>query len=124
MNKPPADTSWQNLLKESQWQRFAGSNANRMTQAEVAQIRRIATNLFGETSRVYLREMPAEGGGSSTHIMLESRRVLSDRLATQKTLSDRLREVLDRHKIKVLLIDPDFPLTEEHKRFRFAAREL
>jgi hypothetical protein len=124
MNKPPADTTWQNALKDSQWQRFAGPGTNRMTQAEVAQIRQIATNLFGEASRVYMREMPAEGGGSSTHIMVETRRVLSDRLATQKTLSDRLREALERHKIKVLLIDPNFPLTEEHKRFRFSAREF
>jgi hypothetical protein len=124
MNKPPADTTWQNALKDSQWQRFAGSSTNRMTQADVAQIRQIATSLFGESSRVFMREMPAEGGGSATHVMMESRRVLSDRLATQKVLSDRLRAAFERHKIKVLLIDPNFTLTEEHKRFRFAAREF
>jgi hypothetical protein len=127
MNKPPADTSWKTALQDTQWKTLAaelsGPTTNRLTEFEVAQIRQIVSFLLGADSRIFIRERPSASGGPTTHIMVESPRKLAEKFVTQAALIDRLRRPLERHRIKVLLIDPEFTLTEEHKRFRFVARE-
>jgi hypothetical protein len=127
MDKRPTETGWQTALQDTQWKALAaqlsGPSTNRLTESEVAQIRQIVSFLLGSDSRIFIRERPSATGVPTTHIMVESLRVLSEKLVTQAALIDRLRRPLERHRVRVLLIDPQFTLTEEHKRFRFVARE-
>jgi hypothetical protein len=127
MNKRPTETVWQTALQDTQWKALAaelsGPSTNRLTESEVAQIRQIVSFLLGSDSRIFIRERPSATGVPTTHIMVETLRVLSEKLVTQAALIDRLRRPLERHRVRVLLIDPQFTLTEEHKRFRFVARE-
>jgi hypothetical protein len=55
--------------------------------------------------------------------MVECARTLPDRLSAQASLIERLQDPLAGRRTRVLLIDPSFTLTEEHKRFRFVAME-
>jgi hypothetical protein len=127
MDKRPTETGWQTALQDTQWEalaaQLAGPRTNRLTESEVAQIRQIVSFLLGSDSWIFIRERPSSSGPPTTHIMVESPRVLSEKLVTQAALIDRLRRPLERHRVRVLLIDPQFTLTEEHKRFRFVARE-
>lgn len=127
MDERPTETGWHTALQDSQWKALAiqlsGPSTNRLTESEVARIRQIVSFLLGADSRIFIRERPSSSGPPTTHIMVESPRVLSERLVTQAALIDRLRRPLERHRVRVLVIDPQFTLTEEHKRFRFVARE-
>lgn len=127
MDKRPTETGWQTALQDTQWKTLAaqlsGPSTNRLTESEVAQIRQIVSFLLGADSRIFIRERPSASGAPTTHIMVESPRVLSEKLVTQAALIDRLRRPLEGRRVRVLLIDPQFTLTEEHKRFRFVARE-
>jgi hypothetical protein len=62
-------------------------------------------------------------GDGTVHIMVECARMLPDRLSAQASLIERLQDPLAGRRTRVLLIDPSFTLTEEHKRFRFVAME-
>jgi hypothetical protein len=48
---------------------------------------------------------------------------MPDRLIAQLALIDRLQVPMEGRRTRVLLVDPSFELTEEHKRFRFVAME-
>lgn len=127
----PTDTTWQGLLNDTSWRSLsgpsAGSSSSRLGQPEIRQLRQIVTRLFGPDSRVFIRERPNSGGDGATqatvHLMVECIRTLPDRLSAQATLIERLQDSLEGRRIRVLLIDPSFALTEEHKRFRFVAME-
>ena len=81
------------------------------------------TRLFGPDSRIFIRERTSGEGAGTLHIMVESPRVLPDRLSAQASLIERLQDVFEGRRTRVLLIDRSFTLTEEHKRFRFVAME-
>ena len=55
---------------------------------------------------------------------MQSMRVLEDKLAAKTLLRERLAEPLRGLKTQITLIDPDFRLTDEHKRFRYVAVEF
>jgi|NOAtaT_5_FD_contig_31_1933579_length_596_multi_4_in_0_out_0_1 hypothetical protein len=123
----PTDTTWQGLLNDTSWRSLsgppAGSNSARLGQAEIRQVRQIVSFLFGPDSRIFIREKTSGEGAGTVHIMVQCVRVLPDRLSAQKALIERLQDPLEGRRTRVLLIDPSFTLTEEHKRFRFVAME-
>ena len=81
------------------------------------------SRLFGADARIFIREKTSGEGAGTVQIMVESIRVLPDRLAAQVTLAERLQDTLAGHRTRVMIIDPKFTLTDEHKRFRFVAME-
>ena len=123
----PTDTTWQGLLNDTSWRALsgppAGSNTARLSQPEIREVRQIVTRLFGPDSRIFIRERTTGEGAGTLHIMVECPRVLPDRLSAQAALIERLQDVFEGRRTRVLLIDRSFTLTEEHKRFRFVAVE-
>ena len=123
----PTDTTWQGLLNDTNWRSLSGPptgySSPRLGQDEIRQVRRIVSMLFGSDARIFIRERASGEGAGTAHIMVECIRVLPDRLSAQKSLIERLQVPLDGRRTRVLLIDPSFTLTEEHKRFRFVAME-
>lgn len=127
----PTETTWQGLFKDSSWRGLSGpaadSKASRLGAADISQVRQIVSLLFGADARVFVREKPATGKDGSVisvvHLMVECARVLPERLSAQTSLIERLQKPLAGRRTRVLLVDPSFTLTEEHKRFRFVAME-
>jgi hypothetical protein len=123
----PTDTTWQGLLNDTSWRALSGppvgSNTARLGQNEIRQVRQIVSRLFGPDARVFIRERTSGEGMGTLHIMVECARVLPDRLSAQTSLIERLQDVFEGRRTRVLLTDPSFTLTEEHKRFRFVAME-
>jgi hypothetical protein len=123
----PTDTTWQGLLNDTSWRAVsgpsAGQNASRLSQPEIRQVRLIVSMLFGQDARIFVRERTGGTGDGTVHIMVECIRKLPDRLSAQTSLIERLQDPLAGRRTRVLLIDPSFTLTEEHKRFRFVAME-
>lgn len=123
----PTDTTWQGLLNDTSWRALSGSpsgsNIARLEQSEIRQVRQIVSMLFGPDARIFVRERTSGEGAGTVHIMVECIRVLPDRLSAQAGLIQRLQDPLAGRRTRVLLIDPSFTLTEEHKRFRFVAME-
>jgi hypothetical protein len=79
--------------------------------------------LFGPDSRIFIRERTVGTGDGTVHITVGCARKLPDRLSAQASLIERLQDPLAGCRTRVLLIDPTFTLTEEHKRVRFVAME-
>jgi hypothetical protein len=123
----PTDTTFQGLLNDTSWRALsgppAGPNAPRLGQSEIRQVRQIVSILFGPDARIFIREKTGGTGDGTVHIMVECIRKLPDRLSAQASLIERLQDPLAGRRTRVLLIDPTFTLTEEHKRFRFVAME-
>ena len=123
----PTDTTWQGLLNDTNWRSLSGPptgySSPRLGQAEIRQVRQIVSMLFGADARIFIRERTSGEGAGTIHIMVEGVRVLPDRLSAQTALIERLQVPLEGRRTRVLLIDPSFTLTEEHKRFRFVAME-
>lgn len=123
----PTDTTWQGLLNDTNWRSLSGPptgyTAPRLGQAEIRQVRQIVSMLFGADARIFIRERTSGEGAGTVHIMVQCIRILPDRLSAQQSLSERLQAPLEGRRTRVLLIDPSFALTEEHKRFRFVAME-
>jgi hypothetical protein len=123
----PTDTTFQGLLNDTSWRALsgppAGPNAPRLGQSEIRQARQIVSLLFGPDSRIFIREKTSGEGAGTVHVMVQCVRVLPDRLSAQTTLIERLQDPFAGRRTRVLLIDPSFVLTEEHKRFRFVAME-
>ena len=123
----PTDTTWQGLLNDTSWRSLSGPSPGpvsaRLAQNEIRQIRQIVSRLLGPDARIFIREKTSGEGAGTVHIMVECVRVLPDRLSAQKALIERLQETIEGRRTRVLLIDPSFTLTEEHKRFRFVAME-
>lgn len=123
----PTDTTWQGLLNDTGWSSLSGpsvgSNSDRLGGAEIRQVRQIVSFLFGPDSRIFIREKTSGEGAGTVHVMVQCVRVLPDRLSAQTALIERLQGTLEGRRTRVLLIDPSFTLTEDHKRFRFVAME-
>ena len=123
----PTDTTWQGLLSDTSWRSLsgppAGPNSARLGQAEIRQARQIVSLLFGPDSRIFIREKTSGEGAGTVHVMVQCVRVLPDRLSGQTKLIELLQDPFAGRRTRVLLIDPSFTLTEEHKRFRFVAME-
>jgi hypothetical protein len=79
--------------------------------------------LFGSDSRIFIRERVSGEGAGTIHFMVQCIRTLPDRLAAQKALLERLQAPLEGLRTRVLLIDPSFVLTEDHRRFRLVSME-
>jgi hypothetical protein len=56
--------------------------------------------------------------------MVQSLRVVEDKLGSKTQLRERLAEPLRGLKTQIVLIDPEVRQTDEHKQFRFFAVEL
>ena len=79
--------------------------------------------LLGSDSRIFIRERISGEGAGTVHIMVQCLRNMPDRPLAQKALVERLQAPLEGIRTRVLLIDPSFTMTEEHKRFRLVAME-
>jgi len=123
----PTDTTWLGLLNDPNWRSLSGLpsgySSPRLGQAEIRQVRQIVSMLFGSDARIFIRERVSGEGAGTIHIMVQCIRPMPDRLSAQKALIDRLQVPLEGRRTRVLLVDPSFELTEEHKRFRFVAME-
>ena len=123
----PTDTTWQGLLNDTSWRSLSGPatghNSARLDQAEIRQVRQIVSMLFGADSRIFIRERVSGDAAGTVHIMVQCIRPMPDRLSAQLALIDRLQVPMEGRRTRVLLVDPSFELTEEHKRFRFVAME-
>ena len=123
----PTDSTFQGLLNDTSWRVLAnppaGPNAPRLGHPEIRQVRQIVSMLFGPDSRIFIREKTGGVGDGTVHLMVECVRKLPDRLSAQASLIERLQDPLAGRRTRVLLIDPSFTLTEEHRRFRFVAME-
>ena len=121
------DTTWLGLMNDPNWRSLsglpAGYNSPRLGQAEIRQVRQIVSMLFGTDSRIFIRERVSGEGAGTIHIMVQCIRTLPDRLAAQKALLERLQAPLEGLRTRVLLIDPSFVLTEDHRRFRLVSME-
>jgi hypothetical protein len=127
MATKPTDTTWQGLLNDTSWRSLSGPvtrhNLARLDQAEIRQVRQIVSMLFGPDSRIFIREKASGNAAGTVHIMVQCIRPMPDRLIAQLALIDRLQVPMEGRRTRVLLVDPSFELTEEHKRFRFVAME-
>jgi hypothetical protein len=123
----PTDTTWLGLLNDPNWRSLSGLpsgySSPRLGQAEIRQVRQIVSMLFGSDARIFIRERISGEGAGTIHIMVQCIRPMPDRLSAQRALIDRLQVPLEGRRTRVLLVDPSFELTEEHKRFRFVAME-
>jgi hypothetical protein len=123
----PTDTTWLGLLSDPNWRSLSGLpsgySSPRMGQAEIRQVRQIVSMLFGSDARIFIRERLSGEGAVTIHIMVQCLRTMPDRLIAQKALIDRLQAPLNGLRTRVLLTDPSFELTEQHKRFRLVAME-
>ena len=127
MATKPTDTTWQGLLNDTSWRSLSGPatghNSARLDQSEIRQVRQIVSMLFGADSRIFIRERVSGDAAGTVHIMVQCIRPMPDRLTAQLALIDRLQVPMEGRRTRVLLVDPSFELTEEHKRFRFVAME-
>lgn len=123
----PTDTTWLGLMNDPNWRSLSGLpsgySSPRLGQAEIRQIRQIVSMLFGSDSRIFIRERLSGEGAGTIHIMVQCPRTFPDRLVAQKALLDRLQAPLQGLRTRVLLVDPSFELTEQHKRFRMVSVE-
>ena len=95
-----------------------------LTEIHKAKIRQTVTNLMGSDALVFVHSKKVGPGIADIQIMVQSMRVLEDKLAAKTLLRERLAEPLRGLKTQITLIDPDFRLTDEHKRFRYVAVEF
>jgi hypothetical protein len=121
------DTTWLGLMNDPNWRSLsglpAGYNSPRLSQAEIRQVRQIVSMLFGSDARIFIRERISGEGAGTIHIMVQCLRTMPERLIAQKALIDRLQAPLNGLRTRVLLTDPSFELTDQHKRFRLVAME-
>lgn len=123
----PTDTTWLGLMNDPHWRSISGLpsgySSPRLGQEEIRQVRQIVSMLFGSDTRIFIRERLSGEGAGTIHIMVQCIRSLPDRLTAQKTLLERLQAPLQGLRTRVLLVDPSFELTEQHKRFRMVSME-
>ena len=94
------------------------------TEIHKSKIRQTVTNLMGSDARIFVQAKKVGPGIQDIQIMVQSLRVLEDKLAAKTQLRERLTEPLRGLKTQITLIDPDIRLTDEHKRFRYVAMEF
>jgi hypothetical protein len=95
-----------------------------LTDVQKAKTRPTVNNLFGTDARIFVRLKTLGSGVQDLQIMVQSLRVVEDKLGSKTQLRERLAEPLRGLKTQVVLIDPEVRQTDEHKQFRFFAVEF
>jgi hypothetical protein len=95
-----------------------------LTDIQKGKIRQTVTNLFGSDARIFVRFKKLSSGVTDVQLMVQSLRVVEDKLEGKTQLRERLSEPLRGLKTQIVLIDPDVRTTDEHKQFRFLAIEF